>query len=366
MKQRGRKLLRGLMRICIGVATVGMIRSTNVYANTTNNPLQDINGGAASILDALDRGDAQIDVSSVLKDESGDSKDDESEGHKSDLVMANVVNSLNVREEASEESGKVGLLYADCGGKILDADKDWTKIQSGELIGWCKNDYLLFDEEAEELAQSVGRTIATVDTDALRVRKEAMEDAGVWGLVKRGDEIEAIVEDTTDDWVAIDFEGEEGYISAEYVKVEFSVDCGETYEAIEERERREQEEKAKLKKNLGAVAVDAPDEALLAALVYCESGNQPYEGQLAVASVVMNRVRSGAYPNSVSGVIYASGQFAPALNGKVAAQLSVGVPATCTQAAREAIAGNTNIGGATHFKRWSGQPGVVIGAHVFY
>ena len=61
------------------------------------------------------------------------------------------------------------------------------------------------------------------------------------------------------------------------------MDSGETYEDIKERERREKEEKAKLKKNLGAVAVDAPDETLLGALVYCEAGNQPYEGQLAVA-----------------------------------------------------------------------------------
>ena len=56
---------------------------------------------------------------------------------------------------------------------------------------------------------------------------------------------------------------------------------------------------------------------LLAALIQCEAGEEPYEGQVAVGAVVMNRVRSGAYPNTVKGVIYASGQFTPAGSGQV-------------------------------------------------
>lgn len=366
MKARSKKLLRGLVSICMGVTAALMIKTEAGAAMiVTNNPLAEINVGAAQLLDTLDRGTGEL-PTDVAGETETETESEDSDSHESDLVMANVQNSLNVREEADEESSKVGLLYADCGGKILDTDGDWTKIQSGNLIGWAHNDYLLFDEEAQELASSVGRTLVTIDTDALRVRKEPSTDAGVWGLIKKGDRIEAIVEDTSDDWVAIEFEGEEGYISSEFVTLDFSVDTGETYDEIKEREKKEREEKAKLISNRGAVAVGATDESLLAALVYCESGNQPYEGQLAVASVVMNRVRSGAYPNSVAGVIYASGQFGPALSGKVEAQLKIGVPASCTQAAREAIAGNSNIGGATHFKRWTGQPGVVIGAHVFY
>ncbi|MCR4755756.1 MAG: cell wall hydrolase [Lachnospiraceae bacterium] len=365
MKRRSRRLLRGLATALVGVAAIAMVKSNAVMAATSRYSLSELNQGAAKVLDSLDRG-ADIESSEEGSDDSADPDSDDPDSHMSDLVMANVRQSLNVREEPNEESSKVGLLYADCGGTILDTDGDWTKIQSGKLIGWCSNEYLLFDEEAEELAQSVGITLASVNADALRVRKEASEDAGVWGLVKRGDQIEVITEHSTDDWVAIEFEGEEGFLSSEYLDIKFSVDAGETYEDIKERERREKEEKAKLKKNLGAVAVDAPDETLLGALVYCEAGNQPYEGQLAVAAVVMNRVRSAAYPNTVSGVIYASGQFTPALNGKVAARVQAGVPATALQAASEAIAGNTNVGTATHFRRWTGQEGIVIGAHVFY
>lgn len=370
MKTGRRKLLRGLTYVIAGVAAVSMIKSLPVRAVGVNVALLEYNVGAARYLDALDRGGDGIDIS---PDESAGDSDSEGDSRMSNLVMANVQNSLNVREEASEESAKVGYMYADCGGTILEKNGDWTKIKSGNLVGWCHNDYLLFGAEAQELAEKVGITTATVTADALRVRKEPNNDAGIWGLVAKGDCIEAITEDTTDSWVAIDFEGDEGYISAEYVDIEFRVDTGESIEEIKERERkekeREQEEKRKRATqiaNLGAVAVGTTDEALLGSLVYWEAGNQGYDGMLAVASVVMNRVRSAAYPNTVAGVIYASGQFTPALNGKVELQLQIGVPAACLQAAKEAIAGKTNVGTATHFRRYTGQDGIVIGAHVFY
>ncbi len=370
MEARSRRLLRGLAGIFAGVAAI-IVLKPNVAMAATTYSLGELDVGAAQYLDTLDRGGdsgnshTQEDKTGADAEEEPDSKNS---GSKDDsgLVMANVKNSLNVREEANEESAKIGLLYADCGGTVLERDGNWTKIQSGKLIGWCSNEYLLFGAEAEALAKDVGRTLATVHTDALRVRKEPDENSGIWGLVARGDSIEAIVEDTTEKWVAIDFEGEEGYISAEFVEIEFSVDHGETFDEIKEREKREKEEKAKLIRDKGAVAVGATDESLLASLVYWEAGNQSYEGKLAVAAVVMNRVRSGAYPNTVGGVIYASGQFTPALNGKVALTASGGVPADCVLAAREAIAGKTNVGDATHFRRWTGQNGIVIGAHVFY
>ncbi len=363
MKAKKKRLLKHLTSFCAGIVALVVALPVVVMASEDAKPLGDFNGGAAGLLDTLDRGQCDGTVQWQAEEVS---EEEEAEGHTSDLVMANVRNSLNVRTEPNEEAAKVGLLYADCGGTILETDGDWTKIQSGNLIGWASSEYLLFDEEAEALAEEVGRTVAHVEADALRVRKDKSEEAGVWGLVKNGDEIEVIVENSDEEWVAIEYEGEEGFISAEYVSTRFEVDQGETYDEIKERERLEREEKAKLIANLGPVAVGATDETLLGALVYCEAGNQPYEGKLAVAAVVMNRVRSGAYPNTVAGVIYASGQFGPAASGKVEERLAKGVPEACLTAARDAINGSTNIGSATHFKRYTGQDGVVIGAHVFY
>jgi len=54
---------------------------------------------------------------------------------------------------------------------------------------------------------------------------------------------------------------------------------------------------------------------LLAAMIYSEAGNQPYDGQLAVGLVITNRVRSSLFPNTLREVIYAADQFSPARNG---------------------------------------------------
>lgn len=353
---RKRSLLRMFTRVITGVCICTVVKGMPVMAHSGH---IEINAGAAEVLEGFEE--------LVTDSGHGDpGAEDDGDEQKSNLVMANVRNSLNVRAEASEESEKIGLLYADCGGEILDRTEGWTKIKSGNLVGWASNDYLLFEEDALELANSVGRTIATVNADALRVRKEPSEEAGVWGLVKKDEMIEALMDESVEGWLAIEFEGELGYISSEYVTTEFQVDSGETYEEIKERERKEQEEKAKLIANLGAVAVGTTDDVLLAALVQCEAGNQPYEGQLAVAAVVMNRVRSGAYPNTIGGVIYASGQFTPAGSGKVEQRIQLGVKDSCLQAAREAINGATNVGTATHFRRAGKHDGFVIQDHVFW
>lgn len=286
--------------------------------------------------------------------------------------MANVQNAVNVRKEASEDSERVGKLYSDCGGEILERCNGWTKLKSGNVTGWTKDEYLVFGKEAEEMAEDVGNLIAKVDADALRIRREPEEDAGVFGMVGKNEKMAAL-EIIDDEWVSVVYDDEVGYISAEYTTVEFIIDSGETMEEIRKREEKEQEEKrkadaakAKLTENRGAVAVETSDDILLAALIQCEAGNQPYEGQLAVGAVVMNRVRSGGYPNTISGVIYASGQFTPAMNGKVAKRVEEGVRPSCLQAAQEAIAGASNVGGATHFRRSGNHDGLIIGSHVFW
>lgn len=284
---------------------------------------------------------------------------------ESGLVMADVQNALNVRAEASEESEKVGLLYKDCGGTVLERRDGWTKLQSGDLVGWAKDEYLFFGEDAKRLAEEVGNLIVTIETDALRVRKEPSTDAGVIVLMAQDDELD-VIEVIDDKWISVEYDDEIGYVSSEFVGLDFHIDQGETMTAIKAREKAEAEAKAKLTANQGAVVAGADDTRLLAALIYCEAGNQGYEGQLAVGAVVMNRVRSGAYPGSITGVIYASGQFPPALNGKVAKAYERNLPDSCIQAAQDSIAGATNVGTATHFKRAGAHDGIVIGDHVFW
>ncbi len=324
--------------------------------------LDNMRGGIASVLNPGSTNSADV-VSATARELNIDFEPQEEE-EIGNLVMANVQNALNVRSDASEEASKVGKLYKDCGGIILERRDGWTKLQSGNIVGWASDEYLLFGEDARALADDVGRTIATIDTETLRVRTAPGTDAGVLGLLPKGEIVEVLSKDD-EGWVCIDYEGGDGYVSAEFVTLDFQIDAGETMEEIEIREEAERE--AKRHVNYGAYTTDADTTLLLAALIQCEAGGESYEGQVAVGAVVMNRVRSGAYPNSIHGVIYASGQFTPALNGKVNALYESGrIKASCIQAAEEAISGVSNVGDFTHFRRNNGREGIVIGNHVFY
>lgn len=287
----------------------------------------------------------------------------EKERMEKELTMANVQNALNIRAEADEDSEKVGVLYKDCGGTILERKDGWTKLRSGGVIGWAKDEYLLFGEDAKDMAEDVANWIVTLDAETVRVRMEPNEDAELYGLMAYEDSVEFI--DTVEDgWISVDYDGEVGYIKSEYVNVKFHIDEGESMEIIRAREKEAEERKRK--ENRGAVAADADETRLLGALIYCEAGNQSYEGMVGVGAVVMNRVKSGAYPNTIHSVIYASGQFTPAMTGKVAKVYEGQVPDVCMQAAQAAINGETTVGGATHFRRAGKREGYVLGAHVFW
>ena len=338
--------------------------------------IEQLNAGAAVLVDVdVAMNDAELttlvrkQTSDIAPIHAMDEKDTEST-----LVMAKVNQYVNIRKEPNQDSEKVGVLYKDCGGDILQRQDSWTKIQSGDVTGWVSDDYLYFGEEAQKEAKEVGILTAYSETETLRVRKEASLDSGVLGLLAMGEAVEAIEEDG--DWVSINYEGETGYVAAEYVKVEFDLDTAESVEAIQAREAAEKEaaraqaaaeREATRKQQKEAVLTSASELNILAALVQCEAGGESYEGQLAVASVVMNRVRCGAYPNTITDVIYASGQFSPANSTKMNnLALSGNIKASCLQAAQEAINGNCNIGDALHFRRAGNKDGIIIGNHVFW
>lgn len=114
-------------------------------------------------------------------------------------------------------------------------------------------------------------------------------------------------------------------------------------------------------------AASASDLELFAALIECEAGSTNYDGMLAVASVVVNRMNSSYYPNTLRGVIYQSGQFPPAHNGLIDAKLKRGVKSSCLQAAQDALAGKNNVGNCLSFRAASsGHAGTIIGDNVFF
>lgn len=363
---RRRKLFTALTGLTLSLTLV--LQSGMALQASGDDSLEQLRGGVASILNPGSSNSIDI-VNATARELNLELQVEElDEVEETKLVMANVRDALNVRSEADGTAEKVGLLYKDCGGTILERKDGWTKLQSGNMIGWASDEYLLFGEEALALAGDVGKMVATINTETLRVRTEPDMEAGVYGLLPKGEIVEVLGQDE-EGWLCVDFEGNNGYVSAEYVLTDFIIDAGETMEEIRIRQEAEEaaRKEAERHKNYGEYTTDADTTMLLAALIQCEAGSECYEGQVAVGAVVMNRVRSSAYPNSIHGVIYASGQFTPALNGKLNRVYESGnILASCIKAAQEALAGVSPVGDLTHFRRNNGREGLVIGNHVFY
>ena len=118
---------------------------------------------------------------------------------------------------------------------------------------------------------------------------------------------------------------------------------------------------------LDANGITEEDLYLLANIIYCEAGCEPYIGKVAVGNVVMNRVKSDRQPDTIKGVIYAKGQFSPVRNGSLDRALRNGsADESCYQAALDALSGSKPVGDKLFFRRVNGRPGQVIGHHVFY
>lgn len=97
--------------------------------------------------------------------------------------------------------------------------------------------------------------------------------------------------------------------------------------------------------------VDETELKMLATICYLEAGNQCYEAQLAVANVVLNRMKSSAYPDTMLEVLYQEGQFAPAGNGTFALGLAMDIASdSCYAAAEDALNGVNNVGSCIGFK----------------
>ena len=116
------------------------------------------------------------------------------------------------------------------------------------------------------------------------------------------------------------------------------------------------------------VNYDTSDLAMMAAIIECEAGNQSYEGKLAVGSVIVNRINSPKFGNTLQAVLYAPSQFSPVASGRFAIVLARGADAECTKAAKEVLNGHITIN-ALYFHMYNSEVdkgGTVIGDHVFY
>lgn len=323
-------------------------------------------------------------------------------GDFTNKIIVKVEGNLNVRSEANTESIIVGTMNNGAVGDVIGSEGEWTQISSDGVTGYVKTEYTLTGAEANTYAADYKKSIGTVTGDSVRVRKAGSTDSDILVELINGSKV--VVMEDGDTWVSVMVTPTlYGYISKDYITVEEGYEMAMSADqslAIDEsyayqEELRNAANTASNSQNSntgktntsGSQATSTPnttvtptqnapistsydDSYLLACLVSMEAGNEPYEGQLAVANVVLNRLRSGRWGSSISSVIYANGQF-PSVNGSVMnGYLANGPVASAQQAANEALAGNNNIGSYMCFNNVRYGTGysdcVVIGNHCFH
>ncbi|MCI8447315.1 MAG: SH3 domain-containing protein, partial [Eubacterium sp.] len=313
---------------------------------------------------------------STNKKEKKAEEKDQSEKQKkwANKLIADVDDYLNIRSASNEGSKVVGKLRKGDVAKVIKKGKTWTKIKSGSVTGYVHNEYCLYGSKAYKLAKKICNTYATVKADGLRIRKQANKDATVLEAAFKGDKLVVNTKaKPKDGWVIVNFDDQKGFVADEFVKVSLgseAISIEEEKAQIAASQKVSPSSSSSPSSNSTAASssqsVSSSDLTLLSAIIFCEAGGESYSGQVAVGAVVMNRVKSSSFPNSISGVVYQSGQFSPVANGALARALSNGNYQHCISAAQAALAGNDNTGGAKFFHRANGAAGLIIGNHVFY
>ena len=164
----------------------------------------------------------------------------EEEGFKS-LVIAQVNDYVNVRSIPSQEGEILGKLYDKSVGEFIEEDNGWYKITSGSVTGYVKAEYCVTGDDAVALAKKVGNRIATVTTTTLKVREEPSLDATVLGLVPIQDQL--LVTEELDNWVKVNIEEGDGYVSLDYVTLSTEFVKAESREEEEARLAKEEAER---------------------------------------------------------------------------------------------------------------------------
>ena len=388
-------------------------------------------------------------------------------------AVADVVEAVNIRAAASEDSTIVGYLTTAASADVIERGETWSLVISGGVEGYVRNDCLAFGEDAKNLASVYGsegvktywdgvslfaapdgssEVLATV---AAGKEYEVISNGGSWVGVQMDDATVAYVpaEDvmettildkavsTGDAYGSVSGSSNSGSYDSSYSDMSYddgssysdsysdssydtsyddgssygsydggssysdnsydtsygsyddgssytdssydtSYDDGSSYDSSSDTsydDGSSYDSSSDTSYDDGSsydssssdttdtsTSASSSDRELLAGLIYCEAGNQSWDGKVAVGAVVLNRVASSSFASTIKGVIYESGQFSPAGSGWLDSVIANGsIPSSCYDAADAALAGENPIGSALYFNTGSGK-GIKIGAHQFY
>lgn len=277
---------------------------------------------------------------------------------------------LDIHAEADSSSEVVGQVMDEGHVAILEQNDGWVRIQAGEIIGWVPDDNLIekdiSNEEAVEANEEVIEQLAEEAQNTEEQTEETQEAQAEEAVQETGlpqEDLEA-AQAVLQEQQRIREAAEEAARQAEIARQE---QAAREAQAMQQALEAEAAKEAKKQAVLAAAGVTEEDLYLLANIIYCEAGCEPYIGKVAVGSVVMNRVASDKQPDTIREVIYAKGQFSPVRNGSLQRALDrSSADESCYQAALEALSGAKPVGDKLYFRRVNGRSGQVIGHHVFY
>lgn len=389
-------------------------------------------------------------------------------------AVANVVEAVNIRAAASEDSTIVGYLRTAASADVIERGETWSLVISGGVEGYVRNDCLAFGEDAKNLAGVYGSegvktywdgvslfaapdgSSEVLSTVSAGKEYEVLSNDGSWVEVQMDDATVAYVpaEDvmettildkavsTGDAYGSVSGSSNSGSYDSSYSDMSYddgssysdsysdssydSYDDGSSYSdnsydtsydssysdtsyddgssytdssydtsydnsytdssyddgssytdsssdtsyddgsSYDSSSDTSYDDSSSSDTTDTSTSASSSDRELLAGLIYCEAGNQSWDGKVAVGAVVLNRVASSSFASTIKGVIYESGQFSPAGSGWLDSVIANGsIPSSCYDAADAALAGENPIGSAMYFNTGSGK-GIKIGAHQFY
>ena len=326
------------------------------------------------------------------------------------VMLVETASVADVHAEADDTSPVLATLSG-TQAKVLENSGRWMKVQVGDITGWVESEHLTdgsdtlddiapvnpeetqnpgdTEEQTEQTQDLQTEETHPADTAAQDRMSESSSDGADSAAEDNSAAEEAARKAAEQTQKAVEEAARKAAEQAQKAAEEAArIAAEEAQKAAEEAARKAAEEAQKAAEEAAriaaeqaqAAAVQAAQQAviaqsgvtpqdveLLAALIQCEAGGEPYVGQVAVGSVVMNRVEAAEHPSSIPDVIYAAGQFSPVRNGSLSRTLSTGdISQSCRQAAIEALAGSEPVGDKLYFRRVNGRHGQVIGNHVFY
>jgi len=216
MNNRNKKFAKGITMLSTGLALCMVLTPLQAAAAGIDSILP--SAGVASILETNLTAEEYLRIA------------EEAQGALwgyTNLGIANVESgNLNIRAVPSTDGKLVGKLPKDAACEILAIEGEWAQIKSGEVEGYVSLEFLLTGPEARVKASELAKTVAIADTNGLNVREKPSTDSAIVTQILKGEELEYV--GTEDGWVQVSIDGENAYVSEEYVIVEEKLDTAIT------------------------------------------------------------------------------------------------------------------------------------------